>query len=173
MVLCFGCLEDTYIPLSCSVNIAEDVHSGVCENGPSRLQTVLGQDQQRRAENWKTGGYGSNFSLFKPPCCQIQVERGDFFGTGIGWFHFSCFWSQGPQFKVSRCFSSINRQAIITLCRVWSNFEGVLQLRLEDQKALHLKVLGIPMPEHVCSEAAWIEAEESRKKTGRSSEAEI
>jgi len=81
---------------------------------------------------------------------QIQVERGDFFGTGIGWFHFSCFWSQGPQFKVSR---------------VWSNFEGVSQLRLEDQKALHLKVLGIPMPEHVCTEAARIEAEESRKKT--------
>jgi len=81
---------------------------------------------------------------------QIQVERGDFLGTGIGWFHFPCFWEQGPQFKVSR---------------VWSNFKGVSQLRLDDQKTLHLKVLGIPMPEHVCAEAARIEEEESRKKT--------
>ena len=30
---------------------------------------------------------------------------------------------------------------------------------------LHLKVLGIPMPEHVCAEAARMEKEESRKKT--------
>ena len=155
-----------HIFLSCSVNIAEDVHSGVCENGSSRLQTVLREDQQRRAESWQAGAIvGTQLSHFSNPCCQIQVERGDFFGTGIGWFHFPCFWSQGPQFKVSRCFSSINKQAIITLCRVWSNFEGVLQLRLEDQKALHLKVLGIPMPEHVCAEAARMEKEESRKKT--------
>ena len=54
---------------------------------------------------------------------------------------------------------------MILLNRVWSNFEGVLQLRLEDQKMLHLKVLGIPMPDHVSTEAARIVAEESRKKT--------
>ena len=46
----------------------------------------------------------TQLSRVSNPCCQIQVERGDFLGTGIGWFHFPCFWNQGPQFKVSRFF---------------------------------------------------------------------
>jgi len=81
---------------------------------------------------------------------QVHVERGDFMGIGMGWFHFNCFWRQGPTYKVSR---------------VWSNFGGVTQLKVEDQKLLHLNVFGTPMPEHVCVEAARIEAEERKKKT--------
>ena len=44
-----------------------------------------------------------------------------------------------------------------------SNFKGIPQLKLEDQQMLHLKVVGAPMPNHLCAEFARI-AEEERKK---------
>ena len=51
-----------------------------------------------------------------------------------------------------------------SLLRDWSKFKGIAQFKLEDQQSFHLKVVGTPMPNHLCSELARIAEEENEKK---------
>ena len=49
------------------------------------------------------------------------------------WVHYTCFW--GPEYKPGPGDKS----------RAWSNFEGIDQLKVEDQKMIHLQIKGVPM----------------------------
>ena len=48
--------------------------------------------------------------------------------------------------------------------RDWNKFKGIPQLKPGDQQLLYLKVVGAPMPNHVCAEVARLAEEERKKK---------
>ena len=100
MRLCVGCFEDRFLSLVQShfqkmytVEYAKTGRAGckLCTGKIGKGELRIGKQVLM-----------TQFPHASSPRCQIQVERGDFLGTGIGWFHFPCFWEQGPSFKVSR-----------------------------------------------------------------------
>lgn len=66
-------------------------------------------------------------------------------GIGPVWNHYTCFW--GPKYKTDSGFSwatSINNS---------DNFEGVDQLKVEDQQMVHQQMKGVPMKDDEVAEA--------------------
>jgi len=60
-------------------------------------------------------------------------QIGEMGRTAPVWIHWTCFWSR--EYK----------QGAGDKTRVWSNFDGIDQLKVEDQKICHLKIIGAPM----------------------------